>query len=146
MSIFPTKVLLATDGSEEAGLALRAAADLVNSTDSELHVVHVFPSDVGVPYPAEVLQREPPDQSKQQAQAFLDRQVERIRAEGMAVAGSYLRAGRPANEIVRLSEELGVGLIIMGSRGLGGVRRALMGSVSDSVARHAPCPVMIVRG
>ncbi len=48
-------------------------------------------------------------------------------------------------EIVRLAEELGVGLIVLGSRGVGGVRRALMGSVSDSVVRHAHCPVMVVR-
>jgi nucleotide-binding universal stress UspA family protein len=46
---------------------------------------------------------------------------------------------------VHLSEQIGAGLIIMGSRGLGGVRRALMGSVSDSVVRHAHCPVLIVR-
>jgi nucleotide-binding universal stress UspA family protein len=48
-------------------------------------------------------------------------------------------------EIVALAEELGADLIVMGSRGLGGVRRALMGSVSDSVVRHAHCPVLVVR-
>ena len=42
MSIFPTKILLATDGSMEAELAARTAADLGNKTDSELHVVHVL--------------------------------------------------------------------------------------------------------
>jgi nucleotide-binding universal stress UspA family protein len=47
--------------------------------------------------------------------------------------------------IVGLAEELGAGLIVMGSRGLGRIRRALMGSVSDSVVRHAHCPVMVVR-
>ncbi len=145
MNTFPTKILLATDGSEEAGLASRAAVDLAAATNSELHVVHVFPSDVGIPYPAEVLQREPRYQAMQHAQEFLDRQVFQIQAEGVAVAGSYLRAGRPANEIVKLSEELGMGLIVVGDKGLGGVRRALLGSVSDSVARHAHCPVMIVR-
>jgi nucleotide-binding universal stress UspA family protein len=46
---------------------------------------------------------------------------------------------------VRLAEEIGAGLIVMGSRGRGGVRRALMGSVSDSVVRHAHCPVLVVR-
>ena len=44
MSIFPTKVLLATDGSAEARLAASTAADLANRTDTELHVVHVAES------------------------------------------------------------------------------------------------------
>jgi nucleotide-binding universal stress UspA family protein len=44
-----------------------------------------------------------------------------------------------------LAEEIGAGLIVIGSRGRGGIRRALMGSVSDSVVRHAHCPVMVVR-
>jgi nucleotide-binding universal stress UspA family protein len=46
---------------------------------------------------------------------------------------------------VALAEELEVGLIVIGSRGRGGIQRALMGSVSDSVVRHAHCPVMVVR-
>ena len=55
------------------------------------------------------------------------------------------RVGLPSAEILRLAEELDVGLIVIGSRELGGIRRALMGSVSDSVVRHAHCPVIIVR-
>lgn len=61
------------------------------------------------------------------------------------MAQLHLRVGRPEGEIVALAEELRVGLIVMGSRGRGGVRRAFMGSVSDSVVRHAHCPVMVVR-
>ena len=57
---------------------------------------------------------------------------------------AHFRKGHPANEMVNLGDELGADLVVVGSRGLDGVRRALMGSVSDSVARHAPCPVMIV--
>jgi nucleotide-binding universal stress UspA family protein len=64
----------------------------------------------------------------------------------MAVAEAYLRmGGRRDREIVDLAENIGVGLIVLGSRGLGGMRRALMGSVSDSVVRHAHCPVLVVR-
>ena len=65
---------------------------------------------------------------------------------GRKVAETHLRAGEPDKEIVRLSEELGAGTIVIGSRGLGAVRRALMGSVSESVVRHAHCPVFVVRG
>ena len=53
--------------------------------------------------------------------------------------------GKGAVEIVDLAEELDAGLVVVGSRGLGGIRRALMGSVSDSVVRHAHCPVLVVR-
>jgi len=61
------------------------------------------------------------------------------------VARAHLRVGRPDKEIVDLAEEIDAGLVVVGSRGLGGVRRALVGSVSDSVVRHAPCPVLVVR-
>jgi nucleotide-binding universal stress UspA family protein len=85
------------------------------------------------------------EEAMQQAQQFLDEQVDRVKQEGVSVAEAHLVRGRPDREVVHLGEEVGAGLIIMGSRGLGGVRRALMGSVSDSVVRHAHCPVLIVR-
>jgi nucleotide-binding universal stress UspA family protein len=151
MSIFPTKILVATDGSEEAALALTTAADLAKSTNSELHIAYVFPTTVQRPFPnpitarpAEVLEREL-EEAMNQAQSFLDREVEQVKGEGVEVAETYLTRGRPDTELVHLSEEIGAGLIVMGSRGLGGVRRALMGSVSDSVVRHAHCPVLVVR-
>jgi nucleotide-binding universal stress UspA family protein len=75
----------------------------------------------------------------------LDEQVKRLQETEVDIAEAHLRTGEPDREIIALSEELGAGLIVMGSRGLGGVRRALMGSVSDSVVRHAHCPVMVVR-
>jgi nucleotide-binding universal stress UspA family protein len=80
------------------------------------------------------------------ARERLKKIVRRIEASGGAVQGSYLKGGEPDAEIVALGEEIGAGLIVMGSRGLGGMRRALTGTVSDSVVRHAHCPVMVVRG
>ena len=69
----------------------------------------------------------------------------KIEASGGAVEGSHHTTGRPDAEIVALAEQIGAGLIVMGARGIGGIRRALTGSVSDSVVRHAHCPVMVVR-
>src|SRR5215211_5524123 len=156
MSIFPTKILLATDGSEEAALAARIAADLAQKTVSELHVVH---ARLMLPYtgyyPAETLTTSSiidEEEARQRVVRWLDEQIERIEAEGGNVAQAYLRLGRPeeriitvAEEIAKLAEEIEAGLIVIGSRGLGGIRRALMGSVSDSVVRHAHCPVLVVR-
>ena len=82
---------------------------------------------------------------KLEAQQLLDTQVEQIKAAGGAVTEAHVRLGRPAQEIVNLADKIAAGLIVVGSRGLGGIRRALMGSVSDSVVRHAHCPVMVVR-
>jgi len=75
----------------------------------------------------------------------LETEVEKVREEGGTVTRTHLRMGKAAAEIVELAEELGAGLVVVGSRGLGGIRRALMGSVSDSVVRHAHCPVLVVR-
>lgn len=151
MSIFPTKILLATDGSEEAGLALLTAVDLANRTDSELHVVYVAePGPDATLNPTFALNRELWEETlrevEREAREVLDGQVKKIEEAGGTIAQAHLRTGgRPDREIVELAEEIGAGLIAMGSRGLGGMKRVLMGSVSDSVLRHAHCPVLIMR-
>ena len=151
MSIFPTKILLATDSSEEAELALSTALDLANTTNSQLHVVTVGPWNPDPSYASHEasLHWETYEQAseaiRKEAQEILDNQVRKIEEGGGTVQEAHLRRGRKDEEIIRAAEEIGAGLIIMGSRGLGGVRRALMGSVSDSVIRHAHCPVLVVR-
>src|SRR5919112_1325298 len=144
MSIFPTKILLATDGSTEAELAARTAADLAQKTDSELHVVHVLASPLATHDPAS-FEPEVWARLEQKEQTTLEDVVRKIEASGGKVEGSHHTTGRPDAEIVALAEQIGAGLIVMGARGVGGIRRALTGSVSDSVVRHAHCPVMVVR-
>lgn len=147
MSVFPTKILLATDGSKDAELANATAVDLANSTNSELHVVTVarnpdpaYRTEVSPNYEQVV------EAIRNDARQILDEEIKKIEEAGGKVAEAHLRLGETRDqEIVNLSREIGAGLIVMGSRGLGGMRRALMGSVSDSVVRHAHCPVMIVR-
>ena len=92
-----------------------------------------------------MLEEELESLSEQRAQEVLDAVAERVRAGGGTVAQAHLREGGVPHEIVALAEDTGVGLIVVGSRGHGGIRRALMGSVSGSVVRHAHCPVLVVR-
>jgi nucleotide-binding universal stress UspA family protein len=140
MSVFPTKFLLATDGSEDAAQATEAAADLASKSGSELHVVHVW-HDVPSPYRHGFVKRE----LRRQGQEILDEQVKKIEEAGCTVTQAHLRAGRTSDEVIELSEELGVGLLVVGSRGMGTVRRILMGSHSEEIVHHAHVPVLVVR-
>ena len=148
MSIFPTKILLATDGSEEASLAARTAVDLADKTGSELHVAFVLRTQDAPDYDTLGFDIERPHEEEnieQMGQRLLDEQVRRVEEAGGTVAGAHFRLARPDQGILAIGEDVGAGLIVLGSRGLGGVKRALMGSVSDSVVRHAHCPVLVVR-
>ena len=144
MSIFPTKVLLATDGSREAKLAATTAADLATSTGSELHVVQVGESPL-IYHPERHAYRAEYEKHEKGSQQLLEAEVERVEETGATVAQAHLRMGRADEEIVELAQSLGAGMIVMGSRGQGRIRRALMGSVSESVVRNAHCPTTIVR-
>jgi nucleotide-binding universal stress UspA family protein len=147
MSIFPTKILLATDGSREANLAARTAVDLADKTGSELHVAFVLRTQDTSEYDAMGFDTKMPheEEIKQMGQRLLNEQVRRVEAAGGTVAGEHFRVARPDQGILAVGEDIGAGLIVLGSRGLGGLKRALMGSVSDSVVRHAHCPVLVVR-
>src|ERR671910_1130465 len=156
MSIFPTKILLATDVSAEATLAAQTAVDIADKTNSELYVGYVGELDYGHPSydpsydPSYVVtdfeyMQQIHENLEQEARKALDAEVERVKAAGGRVVEAHLSMGSPDAEIVKLADDIGAGLIVMGSRGLGGIRRTLIGSVSDSVVRHAHCPVMVVR-
>src|SRR5215212_1497487 len=143
-----TKMLLATDGSEESELATRAAIKLAEGICSELHVVYVEPlpdfmkkNDAGTPgYDLELYEK-----IEEEGREMLRKLTWRVKVAGGTVAEAHLRMGAVAEEIVGLADELEVGLVVVGSRDLGRIRRTLAGSVSESVFRHAHCPVMVVR-
>jgi nucleotide-binding universal stress UspA family protein len=148
MSIFPTQILLATDGSDEAKLASQAATELSRETGSEVHLVYVLPTPaqlIGHHLYSDEMRETLIGGAERDAETFLKEQAEKISSDGGKVTETHLRSGDPDKEILRTAEALGVGLIVIGSRGLGAITRTLIGSVSDSVVRLAHCPVFVVR-
>jgi nucleotide-binding universal stress UspA family protein len=148
MSVFPTTILLATDGSDEAKLATQAATELSRETGSEVHVVYVLPTPaqlIGHHLYSDEMRESLIGGAERDAETFLKEQAEKIGSDSGKVADTHLRSGDPDKEILRTAEALGVGLIVIGSRGLGAITRTLIGSVSDSVVRHAHCPVLVIR-
>jgi nucleotide-binding universal stress UspA family protein len=146
LSIFPTRILLATDGSPHAQLAAMKAVELAKSTGARLHVVAVGRTFSQGVYEFYTETEEGRKALRREAQEVLDEQVRKIEEAGGTVAIAHLKMGERRDEaIVHLAEEIGADLIVIGSRGRGGLRRALMGSVADSVVSHAHCPVLVVR-
>ena len=150
MSYFPTKILLATDASEDAQKAAQMASDIANNSGSELHVLHVGNTkDFHIAPSAE--QTFAPrsgtyGEIREQAEKTLGEAVRQVEEAGGTVVQAHLRMGDPDDEILRFCEEQDeFGLLVMGSRGLGPVKRRLIGSVSESVVRHAHCPVLVAR-
>lgn len=147
--MYPTKILLATDGSKESIPAVSTAVELAVGTGSELHVVHAISNVLRPPYPrfyAKERRQIVLERQRLAALTLLDEKVRQIEELGGTVAGSYYREGNPTEEILQLAEELGVGLIITGGRRLGLRGRFLVGSFVMDLFRNATCPVMIVRG
>ena len=121
------------------------AAGLAGSVGAELHVVYVALVSPWV-YPASLSKTEY-ERIREEQQKTLEDAVGKIESEGGEVAGTYFRVGRRADdEIIRLSEEIGVDMVIVGSKGKSTLERALMGSDSESIVRHCRYPVLVVRG
>jgi nucleotide-binding universal stress UspA family protein len=136
----PNRILLATDGSEDAAVATLAAIDIASRGGSELHVVHVW-HDVPSPYAHSYVKRE----LMRQGREILDEQVKKIEDEGVEVARAHLREGRISDEVISLSEELDVDLLVVGSRGQGRIARILMGSHSEDIVHRAHLSVLVLR-
>lgn len=141
----PTRILLATDGSEPAASAVRAAVDLANKSGAELHVVYAFEFVPLREFAAVALRLRRP-RGLAEGKRHLDEQVGRIEDAGGPVAGAWLRMGSPVREILAVAEEIDAGLVVLGRRDLGEVERLLGSSVSERLVQRSSRPVLVVRG
>jgi nucleotide-binding universal stress UspA family protein len=142
-------IVVGTDGSDTAKEAVRQAADLAKAMGAQVLLVSAYE-----PVPESRLRHErnevPEDVSwmvnpREDVQAVLDAEAERITKAGVAEVETFAREGDPADAILDVAEEKNADLIVVGNKGMTGARRFLLGSVPNKVSHHAPCNVMIVR-
>lgn len=136
------------DGSKESASAAEAAVDLANGSGSELHVVHVLSLKHEPPYPRGGTGRTRQamlEARKLFALTLLDKYVEWIGSVGGRVAASHYREGRPEIEAVRLGDEIGASLVVVGDRKPDWLDRIFPKSLSERVLRLANRPVLVVR-
>jgi nucleotide-binding universal stress UspA family protein len=135
-----------TDFSESAEYAEQQAVKMAHAMGGELVLLHVA---VETPLFGEGLMtgkevREVYEAAQKWASEALEARVARIREHGLATRW-LLRTGVPHEEIARVATEERADYVVVGTRGRGGLERALLGSVADRVVRTAPCPVVTVR-
>ena len=135
-------IVIGTDGSETAGQALEQACGLAKSVGASLHVVSAYDPVGGAKVGEEGL--EVSVTPTFEVEAVLQAAAGKGNADGVEVE-TYARRGDPSDAILDVAEEQGADLIIVGSKGMRGAKRFLLGSVPDKISHHAPCSVMIVR-
>jgi nucleotide-binding universal stress UspA family protein len=138
MSHLPKSILLATDGSGDARLAARVAANLSEKAGAELHILHAWQI---VPHP--VID---PGDYEEEARSTLEEETRLVSDAGGMVGEAHLVMSTPVDAILDLGEDLGADLIVVGSRGHGTLGRLILGSVSEGVVHHATRPVLVLRG
>jgi nucleotide-binding universal stress UspA family protein len=136
------KLLLATDLSEASEAATDEAFELAKRLEASLLVVSVIdPGSLLLPggrFRARV------DQVRERRELQAQALVERGRTDGVEVS-FLVWTGDPGDLIVEAAEAEHVDMVLVGSHGRGAVGRFFLGSVSEHVVRHAPCPVLVVR-
>lgn len=136
------KILVPVDGSQDSYCALKEAELLAKAFESKLIILTVL-TDTNVieHYPGNFLSTDFKKAQEQRGQRILNKALETIDYKGDVE--TCVRVGRASEEILKCSEEKEVDLIVIGSRGLGGFSRTLLGSVSDKVLNAAKVPVLV---
>ena len=140
------QILVATDFSEPADVAVNYGRDLARAYDATLHVIHViedmlafYGPDIG--FALADVQRN----VEAAVQRDLDATIASQEDDKLKVVAVVQRGSNVAHAITEYARANGIDLIIVGTHGRGAVSRFLMGSVAERVVRSAPCPVLTVR-
>jgi nucleotide-binding universal stress UspA family protein len=140
-------ILVGTDGSDAAGVAVAQAVQLASTLGARLQIVsayepvperHLRVARVHVPSDVQVNMRE-------EVLALLESSGREAEAAGVSRVETFARVGDAADAILDVAEEQGSDLIVVGNKGMTGATRFLLGSVPNKVSHHAPCSVLIVR-
>ena len=137
-------IVVGTDGSEPAVRAVREAIRIAARDGAELHVVTAFQDPAKFRESIESGATTVNLNLQEVGDSLAARAVSEAEAAGVKVT-PHVHGGDPAEAILDTASEQNADLIVVGSRGLSGVQRFLLGSVSQKVSEHAACSVMIVR-
>ena len=143
-------ILVPIDFSQHSKRTLEYAKRVATRDNATIRLLHVFQvPDYAVTQYEQRQQgseqlRNHVDWAEEQAQENLNAVENELLSKGIKVK-AYLRVGYPFEEIVAMANDPKVDLVIIGSHGLSGIKRLLVGSTAERVVEHAPCPVLVVK-
>jgi nucleotide-binding universal stress UspA family protein len=135
------RIVVGVDSSDTSLRALRWALDEARLRGASIEMVHAFPRPelVGMTM---VVTLPSDDELREASEQVLTEALEAVGGAGDVPVSSHVGAGGPASVLVEVGA--GADLLVIGSRGLGGFRGLLLGSVTQQVIAHAPCPVVVI--
>lgn len=140
-------ILVATDFSPSAARAVATATDYARHFQAQLIILHAYRVDIPVASPLTGGGYVLPDgffeQLAKEARLRVEKVANEAKAAGVSAIG-LATDGHPATAIVEEAKTRKADLIVMGTRGLTGLKHLALGSVADRVVRTAPCPVLTV--
>lgn len=138
-------ILVPIDYSPHSARALQVAIGLAKTFSAKVHLLHAYHLPVSITMPdAVVIPQSFWDSVKDASARKLEKSFETVTREGVQCE-SHLTAQAPSAAIVETAKQIGADLIVMGTRGLTGLKHVLLGSVAERTVRNAPCPVMTVK-
>ena len=135
-------ILVAVDGSKHSDAAFDVAVDIAQKYGSQLFVLHVFQGGTGT---GTLVSSTDEDVNRSIGQQVLNSYEETAKERDLQNVDILLQEGDAAQRIMETANEIKCGLVILGSRGRGGFKDLLLGSVSHKVTSHADCPVLIAK-
>ncbi len=138
-------IVVGTDGSDRAGIAVAQAIALAKMSGAKLHVVHAARPDAmtgSVLDPAAIAVAEA-NRTYDRGDHICAQALEEAAREGVS-AEMHSADGHPADVLISIAESTEADLVVVGNRGMRGAMRILLGSVSNKLAHHCPCSLLIV--
>jgi nucleotide-binding universal stress UspA family protein len=145
-------ILIPTDGSSYSLKAARYASNLAKITNSKVTVMHVINLSLDATEPVKIddldratIEITEESELKRRAKNIVESTMKVFVDENIPVSAEYFLSGKAPETIVETARRESSDLIIMGHKGISGLRHTLLGSVAERVCRQAPCPVLVVR-
>lgn len=137
------KILVTVDSEPVAMRATETGVGLARALGADLALINVIDASLLMTGETGISPNDLVARAKQEARSVIDGVRQRLSLPVAAV--TFIQSGDPAAEVAKAAKDWGADLIVIGSHGRAGLKRALLGSVAEGVMRQAPCPVLVVR-